>query len=90
MGEEEARPVCRHPSACPTGPCRRGRRAWRPSKPPEGKENKDADVGEKIKGKGIEKVQKEKEEEDEDEDEEDDEDEDENEDEDEEKDIHIL
>ena len=22
-------------SACPTGPCRRGGRAWRPSKPPE-------------------------------------------------------
>ena len=28
-------PVCRHPSACPTGPCRRGGRAWRPSKHPE-------------------------------------------------------
>ena len=26
MGEEEARPVCRHHSACPTGPCRRGGR----------------------------------------------------------------
>ena len=36
LGEEEARPVCRHPSACPTGPCRRGGRAWRPSIAPEG------------------------------------------------------
>ena len=35
MGEEEARPVCRHPSSCPTGPCRRGGSAWRPSKRPE-------------------------------------------------------
>ena len=34
-GEEEARPVCRHPSACPTGFWRGGGRAWRPSKPPE-------------------------------------------------------
>ena len=33
--EEEARPVCRHPSACPIGPCWRGRRAWTHSKPPE-------------------------------------------------------
>ena len=35
-GEEEAPSVCRHPSACHTGPCRRGARAWRPTKPPEG------------------------------------------------------
>ena len=26
------KPVCKYPSACPTGPCRRGGRAWRPSK----------------------------------------------------------
>ena len=37
LGEEKARPVCRHQSACPTGPCRRGGWAWRPSKPPEGR-----------------------------------------------------
>ena len=30
MEEEEARPVCRHPSACPTGPCRKEGLAWSP------------------------------------------------------------
>ena len=43
MGEEEARPVCRHPSACPTGPCRRGEMAWRPSKTTLKEEEKEKD-----------------------------------------------
>ena len=29
LGEDKARPLFIHPSACPTGPCRRGGRAWR-------------------------------------------------------------
>ena len=34
-GDEEAMPVCTHPNACPTDPCRKERRAWPPFKPPE-------------------------------------------------------
>ena len=41
MGEEEARPVCGHPSACPTGPCRGGARPWRISKPPKEEEKEE-------------------------------------------------
>ena len=59
LGEEEARPLYRHHRACPTGSCRIGGRAWRPSKPPElwekdedGEENKEDDVDEEeIQGK---------------------------------------
>ena len=31
-GGEDARSKSRYPSDCPTGPCRRGGRAWRTSK----------------------------------------------------------
>ena len=41
LGEEEVRPVCGHPSACPAGPCRGGARPWRISKPPKEEEKED-------------------------------------------------
>ena len=40
--------MCRHPIAFHTGPCRRGGRYWRHSKPPEKKEG---DEEEEIQGK---------------------------------------
>ena len=47
MGEEGARPVSRHPSACPTDPCRRGGRAWRPSSFLKGEEKEEDEEEEK-------------------------------------------
>ena len=54
----QVRPVCRHPSACPTGPWRRGGRAWRSPKSPGGggegvvkeEEKKDDDEEEMMEG----------------------------------------
>ena len=51
--------MCRHPSTCPTGTCRKGERAWRPSKSDEvkgeeagwGKKKVDDEEEEKMKGK---------------------------------------
>ena len=58
-GEEKARYVCKNPSACPTGPCRRGGRAGRLSnifkeeeKEEECDEKKENDVDDEEEGKG--------------------------------------
>ena len=60
-GEEppqEAGPVCRHPSACLSGPCRRRGSAWKPSKPFEGEEKKEEEE-EKKEDENKEKEKKE-------------------------------
>ena len=55
-GEEEARPVCTHPGACPTGPCRRGQRNRGPGGPYNLriKEEKEEDDDEKKEDDEVE------------------------------------
>ena len=57
LGEEKTRPICRYPSACPSSPCRRRGKAWRPSKPPEGRGQIENDEEKKEDGDGDEEME---------------------------------